>query len=104
MTEAVTTATATLGLDLGGVLAARRAGRDLTLVAGVGLPLGAVGTYRVALDESANAGFSLGTGEPTIVEDMAIESRFKVHPTLRGSASSAASACPSAAATSRSGS
>jgi diguanylate cyclase (GGDEF)-like protein/PAS domain S-box-containing protein len=82
LTEAVATATATLGVDLGGVLQLDESARHLTLVAGVGLPLGAAGTYRVAVDESADAGFSLRTGEPTIVEDMATESRFTAHPTL----------------------
>ena len=35
------------------------------------------------MSESADAGYSLRTGEPTIVEDMATESRFKAHPTLQ---------------------
>jgi diguanylate cyclase (GGDEF)-like protein len=83
MTEAVTTATATLGVDLGGVLELDDAAQSLTLVAGVGLPEGSVGAYRVAVSESADAGYSLRTGEPTIVADMATESRFKAHPTLQ---------------------
>jgi diguanylate cyclase (GGDEF)-like protein/PAS domain S-box-containing protein len=84
MARAVTTATATLGVDVGGVLELDDAERCLTLVAGVGLPVGAVGTYGVAIDESADAGYTLQTGEPTIVEDMATESRFEAHPTLHG--------------------
>jgi len=82
MDRAVTTATATLGVDLGGVLELDEAEQCLTLVAGVGLPTGSVGTYRVAVDESADAGFTLRTGEPTIVDDMATESRFTAHPAL----------------------
>jgi diguanylate cyclase (GGDEF)-like protein len=83
MERAVSTATATLGVDLGGVLELDAAERCLTLVAGVGLPAGSVGVYRVGVDESADAGFTLRTGEPTIVEDMASESRFTAHPALQ---------------------
>jgi diguanylate cyclase (GGDEF)-like protein/PAS domain S-box-containing protein len=82
MIEAVTTAIATLGVDLGGVLELDEARESLTVVAGAGLPEGIVGTYRLALSESAHAGYTLRTGEPTIVEDMATETRFTPDPTL----------------------
>ena len=82
MAEAVTTATATLGVDVGRVLELDEDGRALTIVAAVGLPDGMVGAHRSPLSESANAGHTLRTGEPTIVEDMAAETRFKPSPTL----------------------
>jgi PAS domain S-box-containing protein len=53
MTEAVTTAIATLGVDLGGVLELDEARESVTVVAGVGLPKGIVGTHRIALSERA---------------------------------------------------
>ena len=83
MGRAVTTATATLGVDLGGVLELDEAERCLTLVAARRAAQGSVGTYRVAVGDSADAGFTLRTGEPTIVEDMATESRFTAHPALQ---------------------
>jgi diguanylate cyclase (GGDEF)-like protein/PAS domain S-box-containing protein len=83
MTEALTTATATLGVDVGAVLELDEADGTLTVVAGVGLPDGVVGAHRIALSDSGNVGYTLRTGEPTIIEDMATESRFKPHPTLR---------------------
>ena len=82
MNGVVTTATATLGVDLGGVLELDEAAGSLVVVAGVGLPMGSIGAYRVSLNESADAGYTLRTGEATIVEDMATESRFKAHPAL----------------------
>jgi diguanylate cyclase (GGDEF)-like protein/PAS domain S-box-containing protein len=82
MTEAVTTAIATLGVDLGGVLELDEARESVTVVAGVGLPKGIVGTHRIALSESAHAGYTLSTGEPTIVADMATDPRFNPDPTL----------------------
>jgi diguanylate cyclase (GGDEF)-like protein/PAS domain S-box-containing protein len=82
MTEAVTVAIATLGVDLGGVLELDEARDRVTVVTGVGLPEGLVGTHRIALSESAHAGYTLRTGQPTIVEDMATEARFAPDPTL----------------------
>jgi diguanylate cyclase (GGDEF)-like protein/PAS domain S-box-containing protein len=82
LAESVTTATATLGVDLGGVLELDEDGGSLTVVAGVGIPLGLVSGDRIALTESAHAGYTLRTGGPTIVEDMATEARFAPHPKL----------------------
>jgi diguanylate cyclase (GGDEF)-like protein/PAS domain S-box-containing protein len=82
MTEAVTTSIATLGVDLGGVLALDEDKESVTVVAGVGLPAGLVGTHRLALSESAHVEYTLRTGEPTIIEDMATEARFTPDPTL----------------------
>ena len=84
MTEAVTTATSTLGVDLGRVLELDEDGERLThggrgrharrLRRHVGHP--------AELSESEGAGHTLRTGEPTIVEDMATETRFTPSPTL----------------------
>jgi diguanylate cyclase (GGDEF)-like protein/PAS domain S-box-containing protein len=83
MTEAVTTAIATLDVDLGGVLELDEASESVALVAGVGLPDGLVGAHRIALSDSAHVGYTLRTGEPTIVEDIETEPRFEPDPTLR---------------------
>ena len=90
MAEAVTTATTTLGVDGGGILELSDDGQTLTLVAGVGFPDGMVGTHQIPVGKCANAGYTLRTGEPTIVEDMAAETRFKPAPSCWSSASSAA--------------
>jgi diguanylate cyclase (GGDEF)-like protein/PAS domain S-box-containing protein len=82
MREAVTIATTTLGVELGAVLALDEAGGSLTVVAGVGIPPDAIGAHRISLNESANAGFTLRTGEPTIIENMATETRFKPYTAL----------------------
>jgi diguanylate cyclase (GGDEF)-like protein/PAS domain S-box-containing protein len=80
LTEAVTTATETLGVDVGRVLALDEAGERLTVVAAVGAPLGFVsGSQAMPLSvaENESAAHTLRTGAPTIVEDMATETRFK---------------------------
>jgi diguanylate cyclase (GGDEF)-like protein/PAS domain S-box-containing protein len=82
MTEAVATATATLGVDLGGVLELDAAEGTLVVVAGVGLPARPTGGARIALTDSTDVGYTMRTGEPTIVVDVATETRFQAHPTL----------------------
>jgi diguanylate cyclase (GGDEF)-like protein len=85
MTEAVKTATETLGVEVGRVLELDEAGERLTVVAAVGAPLGFVSGSQampLSLAESESAGHTLRTGEPTIVEDMASETRFKPSATL----------------------
>lgn len=83
MSEAVTTATATLGVDIGGVLKLDDARENFVLQAGVGLPEGIVGIQRIPLGDASIAAFTIRTGEPTIVEDMATETRFTPSPDLR---------------------
>ena len=82
MAEAVTTATSTLDVDGGGILELSEDGEQLTIVAGTGLPDGFVGKRQIPVGESANAGFTLLTGEPTIVDDLAAETRFEPAPFL----------------------
>jgi diguanylate cyclase (GGDEF)-like protein/PAS domain S-box-containing protein len=84
MTEAVRTATATLGVDVGRVLELDDAGARFSLVAAAGMPDGSTGPLPMPLDpsESESAAHTLRTDEPTIVEDMTTETRFKPSPTL----------------------
>ena len=85
MTEAVATATFTLGVDLGRVLELDDDGERLIMVAAVGMATEAIGArgMPLSLSESEGAAHTLRTGEPTIVEDMATETRFEPSPTLR---------------------
>jgi diguanylate cyclase (GGDEF)-like protein/PAS domain S-box-containing protein len=79
MTEAVTTATETLGVDIGRVLELDEAGERLSVVAAVGAPVTTVNASRatpLSVSESQGAAYTLRSGEPTIVEDLATETRF----------------------------
>ena len=75
MTQAVTTSTATLGLDVAAVLELDDTGETLSLVAGVGLPRRVDGV-RISVADSPIAAHVLRTGEPVIVGDLATEPRF----------------------------
>jgi diguanylate cyclase (GGDEF)-like protein len=75
MTAVVTKVTATLGVGVGGILVLDDSAEHLTVAAAVGLPAAYLGR-RIPLDEAANAGHTVRTGEPTIVEDLATETRF----------------------------
>jgi diguanylate cyclase (GGDEF)-like protein/PAS domain S-box-containing protein len=75
MTAAVEKVTSTLGVDVGGILELDETGENLTVAAAVGLPDDYLGK-RLPLDGAANAGHSVRTGKPTIVEDLATETRF----------------------------
>jgi diguanylate cyclase (GGDEF)-like protein/PAS domain S-box-containing protein len=76
MTVAVACATATLGVDVGGVLELDADRETMTLVAAVGVPEQEVGAQRVSLAERPIATHVLRTGEPVVVEDLATETRF----------------------------
>jgi diguanylate cyclase (GGDEF)-like protein/PAS domain S-box-containing protein len=82
MMYAAATATAALGLDLGGILRLDEGGQSLTLAAAVGFPDGALEGARVPYGNSA-AGHTLGASEPTLVDDLATETRFEPSPLLR---------------------
>jgi anti-anti-sigma regulatory factor len=59
-------------------------GQEALLVrAGVGWKEGLVGTARFKTGTESQAGLSLLSGRPTIVEDLGIETRFRVSETLR---------------------
>jgi diguanylate cyclase (GGDEF)-like protein/PAS domain S-box-containing protein len=82
MDAAVATAATTLGVDVASVLELDEAGDTLTLVAAVGVPHGYVGSVRIPLAESGNAGHTLRTHGPVIVDDLASETRFAPSPSL----------------------
>jgi diguanylate cyclase (GGDEF)-like protein/PAS domain S-box-containing protein len=84
LTEAVRTATATLGVEIGRVLALDAAGERLTPVASLGMEasLADAQSLPLSLSENATALHTLHTGEPTIVEDLAAETRFTPSPAL----------------------
>jgi diguanylate cyclase (GGDEF)-like protein/PAS domain S-box-containing protein len=81
LTEAVKAATTTLGVDIGSVLEVDEAQECLTVVAAAGVPERFIGG-RIPLDETANAGYTIQTGQPAVVEDLATETRFKPSPLL----------------------
>lgn len=56
---------------------------ELTLVSGVGWNDGLVGHGKVGVDRDSQAGFTLMSSGPVIVEDLTIESRFNGPPLLR---------------------
>jgi diguanylate cyclase (GGDEF)-like protein/PAS domain S-box-containing protein len=75
MTEASRTAAATLGVEGGGVSELDETGENLTVLVGVGPAEHLIGT-RVPLGGPPNVGNTMRTGQPTIVDDMALETRF----------------------------
>jgi diguanylate cyclase (GGDEF)-like protein/PAS domain S-box-containing protein len=76
MTEAVTTAIATLGVDLAGVLELDEPAERVKLVASAGFPEQGVAAHRMSLADCPIARHILRTGEPVIVENLATETRF----------------------------
>jgi diguanylate cyclase (GGDEF)-like protein/PAS domain S-box-containing protein len=79
MTEAVATATDTLGVDVTGVLELDAAGETLSVLAADGVPE-QTRAEPTSLGENSLAEHVLRTGEPVIVEDMATETRFASSP------------------------
>jgi diguanylate cyclase (GGDEF)-like protein/PAS domain S-box-containing protein len=80
--EAVTVAQTTLGTDVASVLALDDGGETLTRVAAAGALRIADFAIQVSLSESGNAGHTLNSPEPVIVDDLATETRFVPSPTL----------------------
>ncbi|HEX8158756.1 MAG TPA: EAL domain-containing protein, partial [Solirubrobacteraceae bacterium] len=83
MTEAVTTAIATLGVDSAGVLEIDEAAERVDRVASAGVPEQVASAQRMSLGECPIARHILRTGEPVIVEDLAEEKRFTSPARLR---------------------
>jgi diguanylate cyclase (GGDEF)-like protein/PAS domain S-box-containing protein len=81
MTEAVRTTSATLRVDMTGVLEFDEASESLAFVAALGAPEHAVGAQRVSLSDSPISEQILRTGEPVIIEDLTAEGRFAASPT-----------------------
>jgi diguanylate cyclase (GGDEF)-like protein/PAS domain S-box-containing protein len=84
LSEVVRTATETLGVDVARVLALHGAGDRLIPVATVGMPASVADVHGLPLSvtDSESALHPLRSGEPTITDDMAAETRFKPSPTL----------------------
>jgi len=84
LTEAVRTASATLDVDVGRVLELDGAGERLTPVATVGVPESSPEAHALPLSliDTASALHTLRSGEPTITDDLAAETRFTPSPSL----------------------
>jgi PAS domain S-box-containing protein len=80
--QAVTALTETLGVEYAKVLEYRPERDDLLLRAGVGWRDGLVGEATVGIDDDSQAGYTLGSTEPVVVEDLRTESRFRGPPLL----------------------
>ena len=78
---AVATVTETLGVDMAAVLELDGEGKSLIPRAVVGLPGTLVGTP-LSFERAVSASRTVLTGEPTIVEDLAKETRFVPNPVL----------------------
>jgi diguanylate cyclase (GGDEF)-like protein/PAS domain S-box-containing protein len=76
MTVAVACATATLGVEVAGVLELDADGEALTLVASVGVSEQVAGKVAGSLADRPISGHIVRTGEPVFVEDWATETRF----------------------------
>lgn len=83
MDEAVRLVARTLDVEYAKVLELLPDGKELLLRAGVGWKEGLVGCARVDAGTSSQAGFTLLSNEPVIVEDLASETRFSGPPLFR---------------------
>jgi PAS domain S-box-containing protein len=83
MEEVVESVAETLQVEYCKVLELQPDGRTLLLKAGVGWKPGLVGTATVSSGPDSQAGFTLISGEPVIVEDLSTETRFQGPPLLR---------------------
>jgi len=80
--QAVANVAATLGVDYCKVLELQPDGTSLLLRAGVGWQEGLVGTAVVAAGADSQAGFTLHSKQPVIVDDLQTEVRFRGAPLL----------------------
>ena len=80
--EAVKLVARTLQVDIAGVLKVQGTGDEFLIVAGVGIPEGAVGRARVPGGQGSQSGYTLSTGSPTVVTDESQEERFERSPIL----------------------
>ena len=84
LSEAVAVAQRTLQVDGASVLELDEGGETLTRVAAAGLSEAADVPLQIKLSESGNAGHTLHSSEPVIVEDLAAETRFQPSAALLG--------------------
>jgi PAS domain S-box-containing protein len=83
MSEAAAAVARTLEVEYCGILELLPGGSELLLRAGTGWKDGLVGQARVGSGKHSQSGYTLLTGAPVIVEDMAAETRFAVPPLVR---------------------
>ena len=77
MQEAVTSAAELLGVEISAVWEVLPPESALVLRAGIGWPESAFGTLRYPAGEGSQAGYTLLTGAPVVVEDWDAETRFE---------------------------
>ena len=82
MDEAVQLLAQTLGVEYCKILQLLPEGEKLLLVAGVGLKEGYVGRAMVDAGRESQAGYTLASKEPVVVEDLRLETRFSGPPLL----------------------
>ena len=81
--ESVKTIAETLDMELVKILELMPGDAELLLRAGTGWQPGLVGSALVSTDRSTQAGYTLASGGPVIVENLLTETRFPGHPLLR---------------------
>ena len=81
--NAVATIAKILNVELVKILELVPGDAELVLRAAVGFPPGLVGTAHVPTDRDTQAGFTLASGQPVIVENLVAETRFAGAPLLR---------------------
>jgi diguanylate cyclase (GGDEF)-like protein/PAS domain S-box-containing protein len=81
--EAVTCAASLLGVEISGVLELIRHETCFVLRAGVGWPAGMIGTFRSPLGRGSQAGYTVLSRAPVVVEDWETEERFEQLSTMR---------------------
>jgi PAS domain S-box-containing protein len=81
--EAVTTVGEILDVEMVKILELIPGDAELVLRAGIGWRAGLVGTANVSTGRETQAGYTLASGRPVIVEDLASESRFSGAPLLK---------------------
>lgn len=83
MNEAAAAVARTLDVEYCGLLELLPGGNELLLRAGVGWKDELVGQARLGSGTRSQSGYTLLTGAPVVVEDMAAETRFAVPPVVR---------------------
>ena len=82
MEDAVALVAGVLGIEYAKVLELLPGGEELLVIAGVGWEEGVVGRTKVDSTRNAQAGYTLLSDEPVVVDDLRSETRFRGHPLL----------------------
>ncbi len=80
--QAVVLVSQTLEVDLCRVLELQSEPKSMLMRAGVGWKRGTVGVATVSVEASSQAGYTLLSGEPIVIKDLRIETRFQSEPLL----------------------